>query len=114
LKNFTIGASLTEEELLGPGDAGFQRVSELLGSLKPFVSVFWWLSLSLSAHSLLPRCPFPTLRPHRTMEGDLAGKSNFPWTGLAGVAFGEGSGKSNQVNIQCRLGTCVVAASQLR
>jgi hypothetical protein len=38
LRNYTIGASLTEEELLGPGDGGFERVSELLGSLKPFVS----------------------------------------------------------------------------
>lgn len=36
LRNYTIGASLTEEELLGPG--GFERVSELLGALKPFVS----------------------------------------------------------------------------
>jgi hypothetical protein len=37
LRNFTIGRSLTEDELLGPG--GLERVSELLGSLKPFVSL---------------------------------------------------------------------------
>jgi hypothetical protein len=37
LRNYTIGASLTEEELLRPG-GGLERVSELLGSLKPFVS----------------------------------------------------------------------------
>ncbi|GAB7331318.1 hypothetical protein MBLNU13_g02761t2 [Cladosporium sp. NU13] len=36
LRNFTIGRSLTEDELLGPG--GLERVSELLGSLKPFVT----------------------------------------------------------------------------
>ena len=37
MRNFTIGRSLTEDELLGPG--GLERVSELLGSLKPFVSL---------------------------------------------------------------------------
>ncbi|KAM0700455.1 hypothetical protein Q7P35_012176 [Cladosporium inversicolor] len=36
LRNFTIGRSLTEDELLGPG--GLERVSELLGSLKPFIT----------------------------------------------------------------------------
>lgn len=42
LRNYTIGASLTEGELL---DGGFERVSELLGSLKPFVS---WRTFSSS------------------------------------------------------------------
>jgi len=65
LRNYTIGASLTEEELLGSGNAGLERVSELLGSLKPFVS---WRTFLFSATTL----PVPHLRPHRTMEGDLA------------------------------------------
>ncbi len=36
LRNYTIGRSLSEQELLGAG--GFERVAELFGAMKPFVS----------------------------------------------------------------------------
>jgi hypothetical protein len=62
LRNYTIGASLSEGELL---DGGLERVSELLGSLKPFVS---WRTFSSSATTL----PVPHRRPYRTTEGTLA------------------------------------------
>lgn len=37
LRNYTIGRSLSEDEVVGTG--GLDRVSELLGFLKPFVSL---------------------------------------------------------------------------
>ncbi|KAL1589892.1 hypothetical protein WHR41_01292 [Cladosporium halotolerans] len=36
LRNYTIGRSLSEQELLGAG--GFERVAELFGAMKPFIT----------------------------------------------------------------------------
>jgi hypothetical protein len=87
LRNYTIGASLTEAELL---NGGFERVSELLSSLKPFVSV-----RTFPLDSSATKLPVPHRRPHRTTEGkDLALKVKFSLSWLAGFAW---RGKSSQV-----------------
>ena len=92
LRNYTIGASLTKAELL---NGGFERVSDLLSSLKPFVSVRTF-PLDSSATNL----PVPHRLPHRTTEGkDLALKVKFSLSWLAGgwLAGFAWRGKSSQV-----------------